>query len=321
MAGGTISVESELGKGSTFTVILPQLLSQINHEDPASLVTKHTAVRKVSTSEAAYHYTALVVDDNPLNLLVAKGLLQLFEIEATTVETSPAAIDMLKHHSYDIIFLDYMMPEMDGIETLHAIRDLEIPYCKTIPMIALTANAVNGVDQLLIKEGFNDFISKPIDQKKLGKLLRKWLLISADNVIQNDNSQIVDLQAEAFQQFSKFYSIDWNIGLVNCANQWQAYFSTLALFANDGLRQLEQVNLAFEENDYSLYTVWIHAIKSSILTIGANQIAEQALALELAAKENDIKYLLDNHQDFTRKCGFLCRAIKGFLSAKDFDFY
>jgi CheY-like chemotaxis protein len=214
-----------------------------------------------------------------------------------------------------------MMPEMDGIETLHAIRALDPPYCKTIPIIALTANVVNGVDKLLIKEGFDDFLGKPIDQKKLGGLLSKWQLIHPDEVICKDESQALNLQLEAFRQFSKFYFIDWNAGLTNCANQWQSYFETLALFSNDGRRQLEQLDQAFKDKDYSLYTVWVHALKSSLLTIGANQIAEQALALELAAKENNINHVLDNHLPFLGRCSILCRAIEGFLSVKDYSIY
>jgi CheY-like chemotaxis protein len=317
--GGSISVESELDKGSTFTITLPQEISQEDHELNASTSMDTQNEVSIETNIPPNHYSALVVDDNPLNLLVAKGLLNLFELDVTAVETSTAALDLLNQRSYDIIFLDYMMPDMDGIETLHAIRALEPEYCKTIPIVALTANAVNGVDKLFIKEGFHDYLSKPIDLKKLGGLLNRWISIRTGDVIKKDKIELLEYQTEAFQQFSKIYNIDWNAGLTNCASQWHTYFETLALFANDGIRQLEQMSNSFEDKDYPLYTIWVHAIKSSLLTIGINHLAQQALELELAAKNNNHSYIEANHLPFLQKCNIQCHAIAGFLSAKEYS--
>lgn len=316
MLGGSIQVQSELGKGSTFTITLPQEISQIDHESIPS--TTKNMQNEVATHIPPYHFTALVVDDNPLNLLVAKGLLNLFELDVTAVETSKEALDLLKQSSYDIIFLDYMMPEMDGIETLHAIRAMDLPHCKTVPIIALTANAVNGVDKLLIKEGFHDYISKPIDIKKLAGILSRWLSIQTSDKLKYEEPKLINYQTEAFQQFSEIYNIDWNAGLNNCAGQWHTYFDTLALFSSEGIKQLEQLNNAFEDEDYPLYTIWIHAIKSSLLTIGINHLAQQALELELAAKDNNIGYVKTNHLPFLQKCNLQCHAIVAYLSTKGY---
>jgi signal transduction histidine kinase/response regulator of citrate/malate metabolism len=321
MVGGSISVESEIDKGSTFTITLPQEISQIDHEMIAPAVSDTPNEVPAETNMTPQHYTALVVDDNPLNLLVAKGLLNLFELDVTAVESSMAAIDLLNNRSYDIIFLDYMMPDMDGIETLHAIRALEPPYCKTIPIVALTANAVNGVDKLFIKEGFHDYLSKPIDLKKLSGLLNRWLSIRTGDVLKQDKTTLQQYQTEAFQHFSKIYNIDWNAGLTNCASQWHTYFETLALFSNDGIRQLEQLNKAHVEKDYPLYTIWVHALKSSLLTIGIHHLAQQALELELASKDNNIAYIEANHMPFLQKCNIQCHAIAGFLSAKEYTHF
>lgn len=315
MIGGSIVVDSELGKGSTFTITIPQEISEINHEVKTSDFSGLESNPNLVPNHSSHSYTALVVDDNPMNLLVAKRLLAIFKLEVTTLETGQEAIDILNHNSFDIIFLDYMMPDMDGIETLHAIRELSPPYCKTVPIIALTANAVNGVDKILLNEGFQDYISKPIELSEMGELLTKWLSIDTYHVTISDNKQLNNIQSDAFQQFSKFYSIDWKKGLTNCANQWNSYFETLAVFSSDGIRQLEQLNQAFDANDLSLYSVWVHAIKSSLLTIGANAMAEQAMMLEFEAKENHDAYLQENHHDFLNKCQILCHAISGFLSS------
>lgn len=318
LIGGTIHVDSELGKGSTFTVIIPQIISELTHEAPATTNSLPQLNDKNSSTLTTHHYKALVVDDNSLNLLVAKRLLGLFGLGVTTIESGVAAIEDLTHHSYDIIFLDYMMPDMDGVETLHAIRSLDHTNCKTVPIIALTANAVFGVDKELLKEGFQDYVSKPIDITKMGQLLNKWLSISTSDIIKDSNIPSMILQSEAFQHFSRVYSIDWEIGLTNCANQWKAYFDTLAVFANDGIRQLEQLNLAFKAKDYSLYAIWIHAMKSSLLTIGSNQLAQKALTLELKAKENEDDFMQTNHFEFFQQCNVFCHAISGFLSTKEF---
>ena len=142
----------------------------LNEADKNKLVAKD---KKGGASFTAPDVKALVVDDILINLKVAKGLLSIFKLEVDTADSGPRAIEMVQSNHYDIIFMDHMMPGMDGIETTSRIRDL--PEGKSIPIIALTANAITGVKEMFIASGMNDFISKPIEHGKLEAILSEWL--------------------------------------------------------------------------------------------------------------------------------------------------
>ncbi len=303
--GGSISVESELNLGSTFTICLPQYISHEPHE-PKS--TKDIAILKE-------RYSVLVVDDNTVNLQVAYGLLRIYGLKIDLATSGKKALQLIEKNKYHIIFLDYMMPEMNGIETLNAIRELSTSYCKTVPVIALTANAIPGAQEMFLSSGFNGFLSKPMEMNRLSIILNKWLSID----IPTNKYKLWELpktRSGIFKDFSEVYEIDWVYGLSSCDGSWDAYFDLLEIFWHDGLRQVEELTTSINNADYSLYSVQAHAVKSSLATIGAKELAEHALSLELACKENKDRALLDtNHNDFIRKFATLCFAINGFLSS------
>lgn len=173
LMNGTISVESQLNIGSTFTITLPQKISHNEHPISSSRILpnplhENSLIRSV-------HCTALVVDDNPLNLEVAKGLLELFDIDVTIADSGAIALAIMQNQKFDVVFLDHMMPVMDGVETLHNIRNLKKFNCTTIPVIALTANAIQGTKERFLQAGFSDYISKPISLKSLSEILNKWI--------------------------------------------------------------------------------------------------------------------------------------------------
>ena len=117
----------------------------------------------------------LVVDDNMMNLKVAMGLLKPYKVSVRTADGGMEAIQILKKQQYDLIFMDHMMPELDGIETVHRIRELNIEHCQNVPIIALTANAVSGAREMFLQEGFQDFLAKPIDTIAMERILKRWL--------------------------------------------------------------------------------------------------------------------------------------------------
>jgi len=167
MMDGDITVESEYGHGTAFIVTIPIIIGS------------EEAIRKNEADRGAYNLRApdaqiLVTDDNEFNLKVASGLLQLMEISADTADSGYKAIEMVKKKDYDIVFMDHMMPEMDGIEALHRIRALDVKYGNMI-IIALTANAANNAREMFIEQGFDDFVSKPIDADELCVILEKYL--------------------------------------------------------------------------------------------------------------------------------------------------
>jgi len=169
LLGGTITFVSEYGKGTSFTVILPQKI----HMEPVesqvvSVVTKNATVANVHFDGSLYDI--LVVDDNDLNLKVAERILRDYKFQITLASSGEEAIQKLKDgNRYDLIFLDHMMPIMDGVQTLHNIRALE--GVKIPPIVALTANAMVGMKEMYLNEGFDGYISKPINREELQVLL------------------------------------------------------------------------------------------------------------------------------------------------------
>jgi signal transduction histidine kinase/DNA-binding NarL/FixJ family response regulator len=167
MMGGLILVDSEYGKGSVFTIIIPVVSGDKSEVKPVK-------VQKRERTLYAPNASILIVDDNEINLKVAEGLLGLFKISVKTAFSGKEAISMVQKNDFDIVFMDHMMPEMDGIEATGEIRKLGAQYEK-LPIIALTANTVQGVKEIFLSNGFNEFISKPIKIQELNEILREWL--------------------------------------------------------------------------------------------------------------------------------------------------
>ena len=165
LMGGDISLESEYGGGTVFTVLLPLV-----EGDPDKII-QDADLRLALVSPAV---KVLVVDDNAINLTVALGHLEMHEVYADTAESGAEALEMIQSCDYDIIFMDHMMPGMDGTETAEQIRALGGKYAE-VPIIALSANAVSGARELFLSSGMNDFISKPIDSAELNAALIRWI--------------------------------------------------------------------------------------------------------------------------------------------------
>jgi signal transduction histidine kinase/CheY-like chemotaxis protein len=167
MMGGKILVDSEYEQGSVFTIIIPIVSGD---------KTKVNSVQNPGKERTLFAPGAeiLVVDDNEFNLRVAEGLLDLFGIKTKTSSSGREAVGLVQKNEFDIVFMDHMMPDMDGIEATGKIRELGEKY-KTLPIIALTANAVQGVKEMFLSNGFSGFISKPIDIQELNEVLREWL--------------------------------------------------------------------------------------------------------------------------------------------------
>ena len=170
MMGGEISVTSEYGKGSEFSFRLPQQIGEKPSDEP-----------KTASSGEIVLFTApdakvMIVDDNLVNLKVAEGLLEPLQMQLVLADSGTRALELLKENpAYDLIFMDHMMPHMDGIETTKQIRQMEELQGREIPVIALTANAVSGMREMFLQNGFQDFLSKPIDTKEMKKILLHWL--------------------------------------------------------------------------------------------------------------------------------------------------
>ncbi len=172
--GGAISVKSEYGKGSSFTFHVAQEVIDPEPIGPWEKTGVQKKRKETSARFRAPEAKVLVVDDTKINLKVATGLLKTLEIKADTAASGKECLEKVMADKYDIIFMDHMMPEMDGIEATKKIREIEGEYFKNVPVIALTANAVNGAKEMFLESGFQDFVSKPIDMDELCNCIKKY---------------------------------------------------------------------------------------------------------------------------------------------------
>lgn len=228
----------------------------------------------------------LIVDDNAVNLTVAEGLLEPLKMHVDTAISGKEAIDKIGRFHYDIVFMDHMMPELDGVETTRIIRRFHQEY-NDVPIIALTANAVEGTKERFCQEGMNDFIAKPIELRLLISKVRQWLPIEkiqkASGIAQWDmrDSHIVvgDLDVAYALKFLGTEELFWSVLKVyNKAIEKKAKL----------IKKLE------EEENWTDYTIEVHALKSSSKQIGAIALSERAAALEKAGNARDSEFIHKN---------------------------
>jgi signal transduction histidine kinase/CheY-like chemotaxis protein len=289
MMQGSIEVESEPNVGSTFTVRFMQELTGSNAigKELAENLQKFQLSKEMQMKSAQFvrefmpYGSVLIVDDAETNLFVAKGLMMPYGIKIETVASGFEAIEKINSgKSYDIVFMDHMMPEMDGIETTRRIR--AAGYEK--PVIALTANAVAGQADLFLKSGFDDFISKPIDIRQLNMILKKWIRDKAPpEVVEAAKQQGVMESSAATEHVTA---------------------TLLSVFANDAKKTLAAMEKIFKgigtatEKNLRLFTTNVHAIKSALANIGELEISKMAASLEKAGKERDITTIRKETQGF-----------------------
>ena len=263
--GGTISVESEYGKGSTFIVTLPQ---KIRSFEPIAELETPEEFDNFTVKFIAPDAKILVVDDIETNLKVAEGLLMPYEIQVDSCLSGQAAIDKTKANKYDIVLMDHMMPDIDGVEATKLIRE----HGYNLPIIALTANAVSGTKEMFLANGFDDFLSKPIDIIKLNSTLEKWI------------------PHEKHKKAKQ--GVEYNLK--------EIHTQTLAVFHKDGTTRIKEIEECLDTGNRSLYTIHVHALKSALANVGAKELSEAAKALELGdaefAKANTAKFLADLKQ-------------------------
>ena len=344
LMGGTISVKSEYGKGSTFTVVIPQTISDpvpIGKDTAEKLAKFRFYAEKRRRRGSVYtlmpYARVLVVDDVSTNLDVAKGMMMPYGLTIDCAASGKEAIRKIseRKESYDLVFMDHMMPEMDGIETVRRIRN-EIPgdYARAVPIIALTANAIIGNEKLFLDNGFQDYLSKPIDMSKLNVILQKWVRnrekeISPEwaPVIERMRiEETIDSNAEAAKEqkslplqagmaaASPIPGIDFAGGVKRMGGREAAYVRILSSFAAGMPALLEKVR-AFEPSRLSDYRITVHGIKGSSYGICADNIGKQAEALEMAAKSGDIEAIIAKNDGFILNMEELIREISKYITS------
>ena len=254
----------------------------------------------------------MVVDDNLMNLKVMEGLLRAYQIKVTTAVSGFECIEKLESKDYDFVFMDHMMPEMDGVETLEHIRNIPGEYYRSVPIVALTANALSGMREMFLSKGFADFVAKPVEVSVLERALRRNL----------PQSKIVDLEDEPKETSSdkqtqpdglSFGDLNVKKGIAYCGDQ-ENYLEVLKMHAYDN-NNLAKIEDFYENQDWKNYTILVHAIKSSMMSIGAETLSEMAKKLEAAGKKDDISYIKENHSAMTTEYKRVISIIKEGLPA------
>ena len=307
MMDGNITVESEYQKGSTFTVRLKQQYvndSVIGIEVAESLKKFDYSLKKfdsVKMTRINMSYArVLVVDDNPTNLDVAKGLMGIYGMKIDCVTGGQHAIDAIRSEKvkYDAIFMDHMMPEMDGIEAVRIIREhIGTEYAKTVPIIALTANAIVGNEEMFLGKGFQAFISKPIDLARLDTVLRQWVRDKEAEALLPDHMINIVSAKERQILTEDIPGLDLDKGIAHFGYSEEAYINVLQSYVKN-TRPLLDIVIGVNAENLDKYAVTVHGIKGSSRGILAENIGNKAEALERAAIARDFEFVNSTNQRF-----------------------
>jgi CheY-like chemotaxis protein len=302
---GDVTVKSEFGHGSVFTATITQTYAQgasigVIGAD-SSAVDKPDKVRFVAPSARI-----LIADDIQTNLLVAEGLLSPYKLRIDTCLTGTDAVRMTRENRYDFILMDHMMPEMDGIEATAAIRAIEGEYFKHVPIIALTANAILGMREMFLENGFDDYLTKPIEISKLHEIMKRWIPKEKREKPEHKIGTTppengMDLRVEG---------LDTARGIAFTGGTEERYRRVLELYCRDASERLEIMRQSPDEDDMSLFTTHAHALKSASASIGAEAISKEAARLEELGKSRDIAEIRKYIDDFRDGLGETIREIQ-----------
>jgi CheY-like chemotaxis protein/HPt (histidine-containing phosphotransfer) domain-containing protein len=250
----------------------------------------------------------LIVDDSATNLKVAEGLLSLYRAKIDTCFDGRTALDLVMKNEYDLVFMDHTMPEMDGIQATAEIRGMLGPRFKTMPIIALTANAIAGMREMFLANGFNDYLSKPIEVAKLDEIIAKWIP-REKQIITGDS----DTLAPAYGDI-RIEGLDIAKGMsLVAAETWADYAEILQIFCRDAEKRIDQVRQSLESGDLAAFAAQMHSLKGDSATIGADAVSQAAKELELAGKAGDLELIQGSIGQFNEEVILLTGRIKAGL--------
>jgi len=299
LMGGRIEVESEYQKGSCFTVIIPQQIvdempvGKFEEADRKELAGEEESTCKLYAPQAEI----LVVDDNDMNLAVASALLKRTGVRLTLAHSGRECLELCRKTKFDLILMDHMMPSPDGIETLHLLRADHNGPNRDTEVVVLTANAIAGMPEMYLAEGFADYLSKPIAAQALEDMICKHL---PEEKLESATKQAVD---DALLHINK------SVGMEYCANSEEFYCEMKVAYCEQGEEYLRKLSEAYEKRDWKNYKITVHALKGTSLLIGAAAFSERARQMELLAGEES-EELLTEHEKFMEEYRAMLRKVK-----------
>ncbi|MDR1533505.1 MAG: response regulator [Planctomycetota bacterium] len=250
----------------------------------------------------------LVVDDIKTNLSVAEGLLAPYGMQMEFAMDGQEAIRMVGENEYDLIFMDHMMPGMNGIEATERIRSIPGREAGKLPVIALTANAVSGMQEMFLASGMNDFLAKPIETAKLNAILRRW--IKPEKQQKKTETGKIDRALSAKVHIE---GLDAARGLARSGGSLENFTKTLGFFQEDGLPRIDTLRAALARKDLNSFTICVHGLRSATANIGAFTLSNMADALETAGKREDMEHIEKHINSFIEEMEKLLLNIEEYL--------
>ncbi len=290
MMGGKIWCESVYGEGSEFIVTLRQ---KITDDTPIGQFKERLEAENKGPyvpQFVAPDAEVLVVDDNPMNLSVIRSLLKATRVFVTTASSGEECLEKIKYGKFNVVLLDHMMPGMDGIETVERIREIH----PDLPVYALTANATSG-EEFYISKGFNGYLSKPIDSLTLEKTIMKHI---PEEIMMQPTSEYTEKDLEAIPDnlmwIEDIPEISTEEGIKNSGGI-KAFIYSLDLFYDTIDNNAEAIKNAYDSENIRIYTVKVHALKSSARIIGDKELASMCEELEAAGNREDKAFIISHH--------------------------
>ena len=304
---GTVGVESVYGQGSDFWVRLPQTVIDAAPCGPyRESVQREEGLHQASFS--APDAVVLLVDDQPINQKVCLGLLEPYGMQVFTAASGPEAIERMTQVWPDLVLMDHMMPGMDGVEATTRIRAMgkKDPYFAVVPILALTANAMKGAREFFLANGFNDFLSKPMDLDKLDRVLGAWV---------PEDKQLPPRREESARtepvppDLAVLPGLDAAKGMAFCGRA-EVYRQTLAMFAGQLSDRVRRIRAALEKEREADYILEVHSLKSAARWVGAEDLGSRAEDLEMAARADDWRKVARETEDLLARCAALEETLR-----------
>jgi CheY-like chemotaxis protein len=322
MMDGEITVESEYGKGSCFHIRFMQKVTESETLDPETvkkICNFRYADKKRHLSTGVdrpdlSHARVLVVDDYQANLDVAERMLRKYKMKVDCVSSGQAAVDLFRAGEpvYDAVFMDHMMPEMDGMEATQLIRGVDSDYARNIPIIALTANALAGNEQMFLDNGFNAFLPKPINILKLDEAVKKWMVSGHSRLPVREKQGAADHEGESGR--GEIPGVNMNARDYLYSGDMEIYRFTLESFVKNTPSTIELLQNVTEET-LPNYTINVHALKGMTAAIGAEDISGRAKKLEAMANAGDLQEIIAENSEFLKDVEILTANVKKWLSS------
>ncbi len=331
MMGSKLELESEYGKGSVFFF---DLVQDIVDDTPIGVfehvyVPQRTGQMQEGCSFEAPQAQILVVDDNLMNLEVFTGLLKHTQMNIQIATGGKEALKLIALHSFDLIFMDHMMPEMDGIETFHEMKRMwnqtpsGVRTSADTPVVILTANAIYGAREAYLQEGFCDYLSKPIDYHQLEKTIVKFLpedkVQFVERSVPGEEGDIFDLIEKKLSlddakfQNLKNFGINLEQGLKNMGGSVETYDEILTIYFEELADKLERIRKNGTLGDMKAYSVDVHSLKSTSASIGAMDLSEMAKEHEMRSKKDDSLFVRKNLGRLCAECEKMLRIGRQYL--------